>query len=49
MPPRLTTLSPHAQASRSPMYSRTRILHPMKRVDWDPEGERNPQKRGIPG
>ena len=40
-PPRRTTLSPHAQAQRSMVYSPTRILHPMKRVDWDPEGERN--------
>ncbi len=23
-----------------------RILYPMKRVDWDPNGERNPQNRG---
>ncbi len=48
-PPRRTTLSPHAQAQRSMVYSPTRILHPMKRVDWDPEGERNPQNRGVSG
>ena len=23
-----------------------RLLYPMKRVDWDPNGERNPQNRG---
>lgn len=23
-----------------------RILYPMKRIDWDPQGERNPQNRG---
>lgn len=28
------------------IYSPNRILRPMKRVDWDPEGERNPQNRG---
>ena len=28
-------------------YSRNRIPYPMKRVDWDPEGERNTQNRGI--
>ena len=28
------------------VFSPNRILHPMKRVDWDPEGERNPQNRG---
>ena len=48
-PPRRTTLSPHAQAQRSMVYSPKRILHPMKRVDWDPEGERNPQNRGVSG
>ncbi|MCI2241285.1 molybdopterin-dependent oxidoreductase [Adlercreutzia faecimuris] len=26
--------------------SPNRILHPMRRVDWDPAGERNPQNRG---
>jgi trimethylamine-N-oxide reductase (cytochrome c) len=28
------------------VYSPNRILYPLKRVDWDPNGERNPQKRG---
>jgi len=27
-------------------YSPNRILYPLKRVDWDPNGERNPQNRG---
>lgn len=27
--------------------SPNRLLYPMKRVDWDPNGERNPQNRGI--
>ena len=49
MPPRRTTLSPHAQAQRSMVYSPKRILTPLKRVDWDPEGERNTQNRGISG
>ncbi len=40
-PPRRTTLSPHAQAQRSMVYSPKRILHPLKRVDFDPDGERN--------
>ena len=48
-PPRRTTLSPHAQAQRSMVYSPKRVLYPMKRVDWDPEGERNTQNRGISG
>jgi len=29
------------------VYGRNRILYPLKRVDWDPSGERNPQNRGI--
>ncbi|HZK43291.1 MAG TPA: molybdopterin-dependent oxidoreductase [Syntrophomonadaceae bacterium] len=28
-------------------FSPNRIPYPLKRVDWDPEGERNPQNRGI--
>ena len=28
------------------VYSPNRIKYPMKRVDWDPNGERNPQNRG---
>ena len=28
------------------VYSKNRIPYPMKRVDWDPAGERNPQNRG---
>lgn len=41
-----TELSPFALAYKERVYSPNRILHPMKRVDWDPEGERNPQNRG---
>ena len=29
------------------VYSPNRILYPLKRVDWDPGGERNPQNRGV--
>jgi trimethylamine-N-oxide reductase (cytochrome c) len=28
-------------------FSKNRIPYPLKRVDWDPSGERNPQNRGI--
>ena len=27
-------------------YSPNRVKYPLKRVDWDPNGERNPQNRG---
>ncbi len=48
-PPHRSTLSPHGLASKSLVYSSGRLLHPMKRVDWDPNGERNPQNRGKSG
>lgn len=48
-PPRKTTLAPHGQNSKSMIYSPDRLLYPMKRVDFDPKGERNPQNRGKSG
>ena len=48
-PPRRTTLAPHGQNYKSMVYSPDRLLHPMKRVDFDPNGERNPQNRGKSG
>ena len=36
------TISYHKRA-----YSPNRIKYPLKRVDWDPNGERNTQNRGI--
>ncbi|MBT4521482.1 MAG: molybdopterin-dependent oxidoreductase, partial [Halieaceae bacterium] len=48
-PPRKTTLSPHGLASKSMVYSKDRLLYPMKRVDFDPQGERNCNNRGVSG
>lgn len=48
-PPRKATANPHALALKSAIYSDKRNLYPMKRVDFDPNGERNPQNRGISG
>src|SRR5215218_3644394 len=48
-PPRKTTLAPHGQNCKSIVYSPDRLLYPMKRVDFDPNGERNPQNRGKSG
>ncbi len=48
-PPRRTTCSPHGLASKSLVYSKDRLLYPMKRVDFDPNGARNPQNRGVSG
>jgi trimethylamine-N-oxide reductase (cytochrome c) len=48
-PPRKTTISSHTLAWKSMVYSPNRLLYPMKRVDFDPKGERNPQNRGTSG
>ena len=48
-PPKKTTVNPHTLAWKSMIYSPDRLLYPMKRVDFDPNGERNPQNRGISG
>ncbi|MFY9734143.1 MAG: molybdopterin-dependent oxidoreductase, partial [Rhodoplanes sp.] len=48
-PPRKTTLAPHGQNSKSIIYSPDRLLYPLKRVDFDPKGARNPQNRGKSG
>jgi trimethylamine-N-oxide reductase (cytochrome c) len=45
-PPRRMTLAAHGMCQKSMVYSNTRLLYPMKRVDFDPNGERNPQNRG---
>ena len=45
-PPRRTTIAPHALASKSVVYSKDRLLYPLKRVDFDPKGDRNCANRG---
>jgi molybdopterin guanine dinucleotide-containing S/N-oxide reductase-like protein len=42
-------VAPHALTLKSLVYSDKRILHPLKRVDFDPDGERNSQNRGKSG
>lgn len=39
-------LAPWNLAYKKRTYSPNRILYPLRRVDWDPNGERNPQNRG---
>ncbi len=39
--------SPFSLGYKKRVYSPNRIKYPLKRVDWDPDGERNPQNRGI--
>ena len=48
-PPKKVTLAPYVHAERNRLYSDDRIRYPMKRVDFDPNGERNPQTRGKSG
>ena len=44
-----TLLPPIGLAYKKRVYSPNRVLFPMKRADWDPNGERNPQNRGKSG
>ncbi|MBW1996819.1 MAG: molybdopterin-dependent oxidoreductase [Deltaproteobacteria bacterium] len=48
-PPRKTTLAPYSLAFRSMIYSPKRLLYPLKRVDFDPNGKRNCTRRGESG
>ena len=48
-PPRKATVNSFTLAWKSMIYSKDRLLYPMKRVDFDPNGERNPQNRGVSG
>jgi len=41
-----TLLPPHSLGYKKRAYSPNRIPCPLKRIDWDPNGERNQQKRG---
>ena len=38
--------SPFSLAYKKRAYSPNRVKYPLRRVDWDPNGERNPQNRG---
>ncbi len=38
--------SPFSMAYKKRAYSPNRIKYPLKRVDWDPNGDRNTQNRG---
>lgn len=45
-PLRKACVAPHALALKNNVYASNRILTPLKRVDFNPDGERNPQNRG---
>ena len=44
--PDRVTITPLGLGYKSRVYSPNRVSYPLKRVDWDPNGERNPQNRG---
>ena len=49
-PPRTATVAPHALNWKSAVYSPDRLLYPMKRVDFDPDGAAppgNPRHGGL--
>lgn len=48
-PARKAMVAPHALALKSTVYSDRRLLYPMRRVDFDPAGERNCRNRGVSG
>ncbi|MBA7704791.1 Pyrogallol hydroxytransferase large subunit [subsurface metagenome] len=42
-------IAPFGLGYKKRVYSPNRIMYPLKRVDWNPNGERNPQNRGKSG
>src|SRR4030042_1048908 len=48
-PLRKATVAPFTAAEKMHVYSENRIKYPMKRVDFDPDGERHPENRGKSG
>ena len=48
-PPRKTTYTCYTAQYKSTIYSDRRNLYPMKRVDFDPHGDRHEENRGISG
>jgi anaerobic selenocysteine-containing dehydrogenase len=48
-PPLHALVGPIGLAYKKRIYSKNRVRFPLKRVDWDPKGERNTQNRGKSG
>jgi trimethylamine-N-oxide reductase (cytochrome c) len=48
-PPMHAVLGPIMTSYKKRVYSKNRVRYPLKRVDWDPNGERNTQNRGKSG
>ena len=45
-PPRHSLPGVYYLSYKKRVYSNNRVRYPLKRVDWDPKGDRNPQNRG---
>lgn len=45
-PSKKTLIPPLSLAYKKRIYSPNRILYPLKRVDWNPDGKRNTENRG---
>ena len=45
-PPRHTVPSCYYVTYKKRVYSNNRVRYPLKRVDWDPHGDRHPETRG---
>ena len=48
-PPRKACVASFALTEKERVYSKDRILYPLKRVDFDQNGERHPENRGKSG
>jgi trimethylamine-N-oxide reductase (cytochrome c) len=48
-PPKKVTVAPFVLTERNRLYSDDRIRTPLKRIDFDPNGARNPHMRGKSG
>jgi anaerobic selenocysteine-containing dehydrogenase len=48
-PARMANVAQYALAERSRIYSPDRLLYPLKRVDFNPQGDRKAENRGISG
>ncbi|MCL2126219.1 MAG: molybdopterin-dependent oxidoreductase [Oscillospiraceae bacterium] len=45
-PARRTIPGSYYTGYKKRVYSNNRVRYPLKRIDWDPKGDRNPQNRG---
>lgn len=44
--PDRVTITPFGLGYKARVYSPNRVRYPLKRVDWDPDGDRHPETRG---